>query len=154
MKLDEDLIQNILFGSPLLETLELKFCDGPFRRTDITSKSVKNLVFFAYSGYDVCSKEINAPHIQSLTIQSYVRLHKFFLHDVSSLVKAKLDYKEGYCKATYEEDAEDEMLKGFLLSLRHVKELKIRKRCLQVVLLAAYKLIYGSSKASIQICPS
>ncbi|GKE05466.1 hypothetical protein Tco_1397484, partial [Tanacetum coccineum] len=46
--------------------------------------------------------------------------------------KAKLDYKEGYCKATDEEDAEDEMLKGFLLNLRHVKELKIGKRCLQV----------------------
>ncbi|GKB47677.1 hypothetical protein Tco_0898430 [Tanacetum coccineum] len=132
MRLDEDLIQSILSGSPLLETLKLNSCYGPFSQIDITSKSVKNLVFFAYSGYGICSMEINAPRIQLLTIQSYRRLHKFLLHDLSSLVKVKLDYKEGYCKGTDEEDAEDEMLKGILLSLSHVKELKIGKQCLPV----------------------
>nr|GEX98093.1 hypothetical protein [Tanacetum cinerariifolium] len=125
--IDEDLIQSILSGSPLLETLELNSCYGAFSQIDITSKSIKNFVFFAYPGYGVCSMEINAPHIQSLTIQSYRWLHKFLLHDLSSLVKVKLDYK-----ATNEEDAEDEMLKGILLSVRHVKELKIGKQCLQV----------------------
>ncbi|GKB47676.1 F-box/LRR-repeat protein 25-like protein [Tanacetum coccineum] len=128
MQLYEDLIQSILSGSPLLETLELNSCYGAFSRIDITSKSVKNLVFFEYSGYDVCSIKVNAPHIQSLTTQSYRRLHKFLLHDLSSLVKVKLDYK-----ATDEEDVEDEMLKGILLRLRHVKELKIRKQCLLVL---------------------
>ncbi|KAL7584378.1 F-box/LRR-repeat protein 25-like [Lactuca sativa] len=39
--IDEDLIENILSGSPLLETLVLNYCYG-YRRLDITSKSVKN----------------------------------------------------------------------------------------------------------------
>ena len=43
-KLNDDLIRNIITGSPLLETLHLQFCYG-FRRIDITSKSVKNFLF-------------------------------------------------------------------------------------------------------------
>nr|GEW96478.1 F-box protein At5g03100-like [Tanacetum cinerariifolium] len=47
VELDEESIQNILSGSPLLETLEFNECFG-FRRIYITSKSVKNLVFYGY----------------------------------------------------------------------------------------------------------
>ncbi|GJW83531.1 hypothetical protein Tco_0156676 [Tanacetum coccineum] len=56
IRIDEDLIQSILSGSPLMETLELNSCYGAFSRIDITSKSVKNMVFFAYSGYGVLSR--------------------------------------------------------------------------------------------------
>lgn len=45
--LDEDLIENILSGSPVLETLVLDNCYG-YSRLDITSKSVKNLVISGY----------------------------------------------------------------------------------------------------------
>ncbi|GJU60548.1 F-box/LRR-repeat protein 25-like protein [Tanacetum coccineum] len=92
VELDEESIQNILSGSPLLETLEFNECFG-FRRIDITSKSVKNLVFCGYVhnyGRDII--EINAPYIQSLAIQYILSLWKFSLHDVSSLVKDELDY--------------------------------------------------------------
>nr|GEY05083.1 F-box protein At5g03100-like [Tanacetum cinerariifolium] len=62
-------------------------------------------------------------------------LCKFVLHDVSSLVKAKLDYYKqgGYYETLDEEEVEEEMLKGFILSLRHVKERMIGKLCLQVL---------------------
>nr|GFA53056.1 thiamine thiazole synthase, chloroplastic-like [Tanacetum cinerariifolium] len=39
--LDQDITENILSGSPYLESLELKNCDG-YRRIDVTSRSFKN----------------------------------------------------------------------------------------------------------------
>ncbi|GJW90153.1 ribonuclease H-like domain-containing protein, partial [Tanacetum coccineum] len=49
IRLDEDVIGTILSESPFLETLQLSECCG-FRRIDVTSKSVKNLVLSGY-GY-------------------------------------------------------------------------------------------------------
>ncbi|GJX87223.1 ribonuclease H-like domain-containing protein [Tanacetum coccineum] len=42
--LDDHMIEKILSGSPCLEYLELNYCQG-FRRIDVSSKSVKKLVF-------------------------------------------------------------------------------------------------------------
>nr|KAJ0197561.1 hypothetical protein LSAT_V11C700352600 [Lactuca sativa] len=133
-KLDEDLIENILSGSPLLETLELGECYG-YKRLDITSKSLKNLVFSGYldmdkynggSYFDII--EINAPNILSLTIEGDLWLRMLLLLNVSSLVKAKLDYFNfGDFQPRPEEEAKvgGEMLKEFIVNLRHVKELRI-----------------------------
>ncbi|XP_076928884.1 F-box/LRR-repeat protein 25-like [Bidens hawaiensis] len=137
--LDEVLIENILSGSPVLETLVLDYCDG-YRRLNITSKTVKNLVFCRYlvSSQDYPESEdfldvieINAPNISSLTIQDHLySVSKLLLLNVSSLVKARLDYK---LLDEYEED-EEEMFKGFILSLRHVKDIQIGP-CFDVKLL-------------------
>ncbi|XP_076944574.1 F-box/LRR-repeat protein 25-like [Bidens hawaiensis] len=136
--LDEGLIENIFSGSPALETLVLDNCYG-FKRLDVTSKSVKRLVFSGYVNPDDVSNdladvvEINAPYILSLAIQDDLLLWKLVLVDVSSLVEADLDYtKEGYYDTTAKE-AEEEMLKGFILDLRHVKELKIGIFCYKVL---------------------
>ncbi|CAH1448568.1 unnamed protein product [Lactuca virosa] len=130
--LDEDLIENILSGSPVLETLVLRYCHG-YRHLDITSKSVKNLVFHGYNMLpDALSNiiEINAPNILSLTIQGNLMSWKLLLVNVSSLVEANLDYtKIRQYKITHEE----EMLKGFIVKLRHVKELKIGVLCSEVL---------------------
>ncbi|GKE70957.1 hypothetical protein Tco_1529029, partial [Tanacetum coccineum] len=70
--LDEDMIEKILSGSPCLESLELDLCYG-YRRIDVTSKSVKKLVFSGYYSNFVYEKDyidyikINAPYISSLT---------------------------------------------------------------------------------------
>nr|KAJ0194619.1 hypothetical protein LSAT_V11C700352170 [Lactuca sativa] len=50
-KLDEELIENILSGSPLLETLVLEYCYG-YRVLNITSQIVKKLVLFGYVDLD------------------------------------------------------------------------------------------------------
>lgn len=138
VKLDECLIENILTRSPVLETLELDYCFG-YKQLDISSKSVKNLVFSGYWVYedesgDVSTHviEINAPNILTLTIQGDLLLWKLLLLDVSSLVEANLDYvKYGHFETT-SNDAQEEILNGFMQSLRHVKELKIGKLCLKV----------------------
>ncbi|KAJ9565925.1 hypothetical protein OSB04_001891 [Centaurea solstitialis] len=136
--LDEDLIENVLSGSPVLETLVLDNCYG-YRRLDLTSKSLKNLVFSGYMVPDDESDdlddviEINAPNLLSLTIQDDLLLWKIVLLNVSSLVEANLDYtKGGHCE-TIPKDAEEEMLKGFIQSLSHVKELKIGVFCCKVL---------------------
>ncbi|GKC35586.1 hypothetical protein Tco_1047970, partial [Tanacetum coccineum] len=128
---DEDLIHNILSGSPILETLNLTYCYG-FKRLDITSKSVKNLVFRGYANYedefgnDAYIIEINAPYLLSLAIQKHLFLWKLILLNVSSLVKANLDYEMS------EQEAEEEVHKEFILSLRNVKDLIIGDSCEKV----------------------
>ncbi|GKB29565.1 hypothetical protein Tco_0868966 [Tanacetum coccineum] len=76
--------------------------------------------------------EINAPYIVSLTIADGLWLSKLLLVDVSCLVKAHLDYDmhglfEPACEVSHEET-----LQGLILSLRHVKELKIGESCLEI----------------------
>ncbi|CAI9287461.1 unnamed protein product [Lactuca saligna] len=135
--LDEDLIKNILLGSPVLETLELEDCFG-YKRLDITSKSVKKLVISGYKDFNIDRSEddvikINAPNIRSLTIQNEINLLKILLVDVSSLVKADLDYY--ICEGIWYNHTtpKEEMLKGFIMNLSHVKEIKIGLFCSKVV---------------------
>ncbi|KAL8236103.1 hypothetical protein R6Q59_017184 [Mikania micrantha] len=136
--LDENLIDNILSGSPVLETLVLDNFYG-YRRLDITSKSVKNLVFSGYMIPDDVSDdladviEINAPKILSLTIQDDLLLWKLLLVNVYYLVEADLDYTKGIHYDTDPKQAEEDMLKEFILNLRHVKELKIGIFCFKVL---------------------
>ncbi|KAI3710146.1 hypothetical protein L2E82_39920 [Cichorium intybus] len=134
MKTDEDLIENILSGSPLLETLVLDRCYG-YRLIGITSKSVKKFVLSGYSDpedeFDLDNIiEINAPNILSLTIDGTLLLWKVLLVNVSSLIEAELDYEKlGY----FETMRKESLLKGFILNLRHVKELRIGGFCSKVV---------------------
>nr|GEW74448.1 hypothetical protein [Tanacetum cinerariifolium] len=112
--LDEDLIENILSGSPLLKTFELSHNYG-VELLDITNKSVKNLSLIGYSNAMV---KINAPHILSLAFKECLLSHALVLLNVPSVIKAELDY----CLDDLEKE---EMLKGLIPSLRHVKNLQI-----------------------------
>ncbi|GKB94289.1 hypothetical protein Tco_0980426 [Tanacetum coccineum] len=87
----------ILSGSACLESLELSDCYG-YRRIDVTSKSVKKLVFFEYY-YDAAYEEdyidcikINTPYISSPTIKGELFLRELVLMNVSSLVEVDLKY--------------------------------------------------------------
>lgn len=127
IELDERVIKAILSGSPLLETFKLSECKG-YCDLNLTSKSVKNLVFSNYvdESYDYyCDViKINAPYIQSLTIENELLLWKLLLLDVSSVVKAELNYwTDEFYKIKRKK--EEKMLQGLITSLSHVKELKI-----------------------------
>ncbi|GKD39802.1 mitochondrial Rho GTPase 1-like protein, partial [Tanacetum coccineum] len=121
----EDMIEKILSGSPCLESLELKNCPS-YRRIDVTSRSVKKLVFSDYyfridGDYIDCIK-INAPYISSLTIKGEFEV-KLVLLDVSSLIKAELDYSID--PGMSDDITHEEMLRGLLESLDHVKDVII-----------------------------
>lgn len=125
-ELDQHLIQKFLSGSPLLETLELGSCYG-FERIDVTNKSVKNLSLIGDLDGVV---EINAPYILSLAFKGQLVLQKGVLLNVSSGINAELDYSK-YPRDKPKE-MQEEMLQGLILSLGHVKEVKIGKNCLKV----------------------
>ncbi|GKB74784.1 thiamine thiazole synthase, chloroplastic-like protein [Tanacetum coccineum] len=132
--LDEDMIEKILSGSPCLEYLELKNCHG-YRRIDVTSRSVKKLVFSDYynwneEDYIDCIK-INAPYISSLTIKGEFEVEPVLL-DVSSLIKAELDY----CidPGMSDDITHKEMLRRLLESLDHVKDVIINDFWWEVIL--------------------
>ncbi|GJW31931.1 F-box/LRR-repeat protein 25-like protein [Tanacetum coccineum] len=133
-KLDHDLIQNILSGSPLLETFKLEFCHG-FTRLDISSKSVKNLVFCGF--HPIQNRrtphaiEINAPYTLSLVVNDRLYLKKLSLLNVSSLVKAELNYVNH--QHYYSNLEQEEMLYALILRLLHVKELTIGETCLEAL---------------------
>ncbi|GJR10425.1 F-box/LRR-repeat protein 25-like protein [Tanacetum coccineum] len=87
---DEDLFQNILSRTPVLETLVSECCCG-FELIDITNESVKNFVICGGS-MDIDTLQINAPHIQSLTIKDDFDLNVILLLNMSFVVQAELDY--------------------------------------------------------------
>ncbi|GJU33965.1 ribonuclease H-like domain-containing protein [Tanacetum coccineum] len=133
--LDEDMIEKILSRSPCLKSLELNYCHG-FRRIDVSSKSVKELVFSEYRS-DVRSEEdhidcikINAPDISSLTIKGELYLRELVLLNVSSLVVVNLKYS-----ICYEEFVifAEEIFRGLLESLGHVENITFGDHCSEVL---------------------
>ncbi|GJR47781.1 ribonuclease H-like domain-containing protein [Tanacetum coccineum] len=133
--LDEDTIQKILSGSPCLESLELDDCYG-YRRIDFTSKSVKKLVFSGYHSNYVYEKDyidcikINAPYISSLTINGGFTLREILLLDVCSLVEAYLDY---WIYFTEYFSFKEDIFRGLLKSLGHVKDITYGDQCLELL---------------------
>ncbi|GKE15056.1 F-box protein-like protein [Tanacetum coccineum] len=128
VELNENLIQNILSGSPLLQTFKLIDCYGRLEELNITSESVQNFVIsgdnrLGYK-YKHCPPEhvyLNAPNILSLTIRG-IYMWELYLTDVSSLVEANLDYiNNDYNSISWSEDYEDDeeyiMLKHYMLQL-------------------------------------
>ncbi|GJY70822.1 thiamine thiazole synthase, chloroplastic-like protein [Tanacetum coccineum] len=125
VSLDEDMIEKILSGSPCLESLELMDCYG-YRWIDVTSRSVKKLVFSHYyywneEDYIDCI-QINAPYISLLTIKGEFEVELGLL-DVSSLIKVELDYS--IIPWMSDDITHGEMLRGLLESLDHVKDVII-----------------------------
>ncbi|GJR29151.1 ribonuclease H-like domain-containing protein [Tanacetum coccineum] len=133
--LDEDMLEKILSGSPCLETLELDDCYG-YRRINITSKSVKEFVFSGYNSHHEIDTDgdyidciqINAPYISSLTIESDLVLRELALHNVSSLMEAHLDYSIDWSEISHEE-----ILRGLLESLKHVKDITFGEDVWEVI---------------------
>nr|GEV16564.1 hypothetical protein [Tanacetum cinerariifolium] len=125
---------NKAYRSPSLRTLQLNDCCG-LRRIDVTSKSVKNLVLSDYEyrcpweDYYIDTLEIKAPYISSLIIEGKMYLEELLLQNVSSLVKADLNYliKENFTKELGRDRyvVEEELLRGLLSSLSHVNEIEL-----------------------------
>nr|GEY00716.1 phospholipase-like, aminotransferase-like mobile domain protein [Tanacetum cinerariifolium] len=95
---------------------------------------------------DIDTLQINASHIQSLTIKGKFDLATILLLNVSSIVQAKLDYHTTYnfYNMGMHKHHRIELLKGLIL-IPHIKELKVGKFWLEVL---------ASLKAKGFICPS
>nr|GEX64822.1 hypothetical protein [Tanacetum cinerariifolium] len=77
--------------------------------------------------------KINAPYILSLAFKGYSLWHELVLLNVSSVIKAELDYSKNL--GHQHEEMHEEMLKRLILSLGHVKELglKVGESCLEAL---------------------
>nr|GEV47576.1 hypothetical protein [Tanacetum cinerariifolium] len=83
-RFDDDLFRRIIYGSPVLETLVLCSCYG-FEELDISNDSVENFVISGYSS-EMDTFQINAPHIESLTIKGDFDLKAILLLNMSSVI--------------------------------------------------------------------
>ncbi|XP_071714767.1 F-box protein At5g03100-like [Rutidosis leptorrhynchoides] len=129
-ELDEDMIENILSGCPVLETFELGYCNG-YTLLDITSKSVKNLVITGYGDPEADEYpdivKINAPYISSLTIGGSLLVWNILLLNVSSLIEGNLNF----IKCENSETSDEDMF-GLTICLLHAKKLNIGILCNKV----------------------
>nr|GEU64434.1 ribonuclease H-like domain-containing protein [Tanacetum cinerariifolium] len=128
--LNEDMLEKILSGSPCLETLTLEDCYG-YSRINITSKSVKELVFSGYNSHHKIDRDedyidcvkINAPYILSLTIEDELVLRELALLNVSSLVEAHLDYSIDWRGISHKE-----IFRGLIESLNNFTDILVGDR--------------------------
>nr|GEV59576.1 ubiquitin-activating enzyme E1 1-like isoform X2 [Tanacetum cinerariifolium] len=106
------------------------------------------IIIVSYSS-EMDTLRINAPHIDSLTIKGNFDLKAILLLNMSSVIQAQLDYsntKVFYAMEMHEHhQMNEELFKGLILRLSHVKELKVGKYCLEVL---------ASLKTKGFICPS
>lgn len=88
-------IAKILLGCPVLEFLHIVMFSGT-GRLDINSASLKMLVVnFCIVEDDEYALEISAPNLQVLELSWDFRPHRFQLVNVSSLVRAELNFSGG-----------------------------------------------------------
>ncbi|XP_050289060.1 F-box/LRR-repeat protein At5g02910-like isoform X6 [Quercus robur] len=149
----DDVIREVLMGSPRLESLELHDC-WEFNRLDIVSESLRKLVIDSYvidmlkGNVRELELEIVAPKIHSLEILGNFEKIKCRIKDVSALVEAKLDFDmrkssecyfdDDYYSETYKEYYEEEedykeyqdIVRDILDSVHHVKKLTVGNWCL------------------------
>ncbi|XP_050289056.1 putative F-box protein At1g49610 isoform X2 [Quercus robur] len=152
----DDVIREVLMGSPRLESLELHDC-WEFNRLDIVSESLRKLVIDSYvidmlkGNVRELELEIVAPKIHSLEILGNFEKIKCRIKDVSALVEAKLDFDmrkssecyfdDDYYSETYKEYYEEEedykeyqdIVRDILDSVHHVKKLTVGNWCLMIV---------------------
>ncbi|XP_030961636.1 F-box protein At5g03100-like [Quercus lobata] len=154
----DDVIREVLMGSPRLESLELHDC-WDFNRLDIVSESLRKLVIESYmidmleGDVRELELEIVAPKIHSLEILGNFEKIKCRIKDVSALVEAKLDfdmrkshtydYLAEYIKKYYEEEEGyreyQDIVRDILDSVHHVKKLTVGNWCLMIVSIMSVK---------------
>ncbi|XP_056159983.1 putative F-box/LRR-repeat protein At3g18150 isoform X3 [Syzygium oleosum] len=124
-EMSDDILEGIVRGSPVLESLELHNCRS-IKNIVIDSTSVKELILD--NGWLSNFEKIWAPHLLSLRVLGVWRLHSVFrLDDVSSLVEAELDF------SVSGDGIGHDLLKELLEKLCGVSTITIGGWCLQVL---------------------
>nr|DAD23047.1 TPA_asm: hypothetical protein HUJ06_024510 [Nelumbo nucifera] len=135
MPLNDNLVHDIITGSPSLEVLDLYECCG-LRKLNITSENLKKLTLRDYySSSDLNSAlEISAPNIQSLSILGILN-RRCHLMNMPSLIDATLQFQIMIDNILDEYNVYEgyhNILRVILETLQHVKVLRIGIWCIQV----------------------
>ncbi|KAI3471659.1 hypothetical protein Pfo_028309 [Paulownia fortunei] len=137
VELHQRVIEKILSGCPVLYDLILKACWG-FHCLMIDSQSLHELTITDRKEGNVESLlEISAPYIHSLWISLYPKGRKLRLTNISSIVRAGIDFNG------FDSDAGSVKVmsytKELFENLQHVKELELGRGCIEVLSMLAVK---------------
>lgn len=125
--LDEDAVQNILAGSPVLEYLELEGFSG-FDRLHIGLANLRELVL---TDSDVGEEllEISAPNLQSLIIEGDMHDKTIRIMDMKYLVNCKLRFYQDLMESEVHRNTVKQLLHGIAV----VKKLTLGNWVLQIL---------------------
>ncbi|KAK3431625.1 hypothetical protein EUGRSUZ_E03431 [Eucalyptus grandis] len=129
---DEGMVR-VFSGSPVLEFLELKSCQG-VKHIMVESKSFRELVIDSHEfrpGQGLMLK-IWAPRLLKLRLLGNSQGGDFSLDEVSSLIEAELNFNMEIC-ALDKVKARADLVKGLLKRLHHVMKLVMGSWCLQAL---------------------
>ncbi|XP_050218133.1 putative F-box/LRR-repeat protein At3g18150 [Mercurialis annua] len=136
--LTDEVIQNILYGTPLLEDLELNFCHG-IKLLDLSLKpKLKNLVVNVQvlhvndSRYYHFELKIVGPYVETLKLSWSRDNFKCKLMNMSSLVKATLDI-DFLDDDDYIEEWYPNMVKELVENVLPAEQLQLTNYCTQAL---------------------
>ncbi|KAF2303442.1 hypothetical protein GH714_018381 [Hevea brasiliensis] len=137
--LTDEVMQNILDGTPVLQSLKLLSCNR-IHRLDLSLNShLKKLVMHeavAYVKEDDTVVEIAGPHLQVLEIMGFWFKKKCRLMNMSSLIRATLDFEVE--RGLHEKrndflEKSRNIVEECLDNVHHARELKLGSWCIQVL---------------------
>ncbi|KAL3620487.1 hypothetical protein CASFOL_035399 [Castilleja foliolosa] len=121
-ELQQHVIEKILSGCPVLHCLVLEYCRG-FNRLEVCSKSLYELRVSDSVYYDFFDRpllQISAPYLHTLSVFLNPKGNKLLcLENISSLVRASIDFSEYSCNTFSAEVMSNAM--ELLEKIRHVK---------------------------------
>ncbi|XP_021661034.2 F-box/LRR-repeat protein 25 isoform X2 [Hevea brasiliensis] len=135
--LTDEVMQNILDGTPVLQSLKLLSCNR-IHRLDLSLNShLKKLVMHeavAYVKEDDTVVEIAGPHLQVLEIMGFWFKKKCRLMNMSSLIRATLDFEVE--RGLHEKrndflEKSRNIVEECLDNVHHARELKLGSWCIQ-----------------------
>ncbi|KAL3620485.1 hypothetical protein CASFOL_035397 [Castilleja foliolosa] len=139
-ELQQHVIEKILSGCPVLHCLVLKHCRG-FNRLDMCSKSLYELwvddsVYFDdfdkhYEDFDKPLLQISAPNLHTLSVSVNPKGRKLCLGNISSLVRATINFAVYVCDTSSTEVMSNAM--EILEKIRHVKVVDLRYGYIKVL---------------------
>ncbi|WCJ34942.1 F-box/RNI-like superfamily protein [Euphorbia peplus] len=136
--MSDELIQNILDGTPVLHSLKLFGCSAIFNLDLSRNTHLKILVIDDHytSAEEDFPLKIVGPYIEELEIMGYWSDDDFILKNMSRLVRVTLELRQGTPDNEEEEDFAERWhitMKGLLENVYHAEYLKLGDWCVQVL---------------------
>nr|XP_043622934.1 F-box/LRR-repeat protein At3g03360-like [Erigeron canadensis] len=137
-RLEDELIPNIVRGRPLLHTLIICNCRGYV--INIPSRSVKHLEIHGFESDELETLlEIVAPYITHLTIVDSLWISNISLTDVSSVVKAYLNFEFPHFSHRIKKPYAELLLGEMVTNLDQATEVEIGISCYPIICRMASK---------------
>lgn len=137
---NNDVLEKILLGSPLLECLKLK--EVEVDRIDVSLNSRLERLVVQCTSDDIdedLDLHISIPSVKSLEILGYWSATRFRLLNASSLVDVRIEFMSSNDQGVSAREAEfANMVRELLKQINHAKQLTVGSMCIQALSLFVY----------------